>query len=118
MVRIELDDFSLDVPLKQRMTVSEFLAVAERLERLTSHKEVPSPMPSMPSLPPFMATTAPAASVTSAPATTDHFRLDPMHEVEFLQRELHLQSEIIKHHDDLINQMIEYLQSLDEHFKH
>lgn len=35
MIRIELDEFSIDVPIEKRMTVQQFLAVADRLERIS-----------------------------------------------------------------------------------
>lgn len=35
MIRIELDEFSIDVPIEKRMTIQQFLAIAERLERIS-----------------------------------------------------------------------------------
>ena len=34
MIRIEIEDFTVDVPIERRMSVAQFLAVADRLERL------------------------------------------------------------------------------------
>jgi hypothetical protein len=42
MIRVAIDDFTVDVPIERRMTVDEFLAVADRLERLAgrAHPEL------------------------------------------------------------------------------
>ena len=39
MIRIELDEFSIDVPIEKRMTVQQFLAIADRLERISKRQK-------------------------------------------------------------------------------
>ena len=39
MIRIELDEFSIDIPIEKRMTVQQFLAIADRLERISKRQK-------------------------------------------------------------------------------
>lgn len=43
MIRIEVEDFTVDVPIEKQMTVPGFLKVADRLERLFGNRSEPAP---------------------------------------------------------------------------
>lgn len=49
MIRIDYEEFTIDVPIERRMTVEKFLAIADRLERIAgrAHLEVKEPVHEM-----------------------------------------------------------------------
>jgi hypothetical protein len=46
MIRIDYEEFTIDVPIERRMTVEKFLAIADRLERIAgrAHLETREPV--------------------------------------------------------------------------
>jgi hypothetical protein len=132
MIRIELDDFSIVVPVKSEMHVNEFLAIAEKLERIAgkAHSEkkpyVPPPkqeaqafmQPPEPLAPPM-----PPEEVRKATPVTAEIHEEEMH-VAHLMNHLKAQTEHIKKteerlekHEEHIVQILQYLQSLDKHIR-
>ncbi len=61
MIRIEYEEFTIDVPIERRMTVDQFLSVADRLERIAGR--VHAPVYTQPVQPQF----TPAPQFTAAP---------------------------------------------------
>lgn len=108
MVQIDLGDFTINVPLKHRMDVREFLAIADRLAKMHGKPrtdELPRPTP------------PPAADTPAEEAREEDFYLDKEHELEHLLTELREQNKRVEQHDEVIAQILEYLHSVAEHMK-
>ena len=93
MIRIETDDLSINVPIKRRMNVDEFLAVADKLSRIQKAQEQPQHTVHMDN---------PAA-----------FTLDHGEELHHIHTHLQQQMEVIKRQEEHISTILDYLDNLD-----
>jgi hypothetical protein len=65
MIRIDYEEFTIDVPIERRMTVEQFLSVADRLERIAGRVHAPAS-------PTYAPAHQPAAHAHASAAHTPH----------------------------------------------
>jgi hypothetical protein len=89
MIQLETDDFSINVPLKRKMHVDEFLDVADKLKRMTTH--------------------APAVPQDHPAA----FALGHAEEMHSINSQLQAQMEAVKKNEEHIAAILDYIEAVE-----
>jgi hypothetical protein len=107
-MEILTDDFSINVPIKPRMSAQEFLALADKLEKMAGKKAMRFEMP----------------KDFRAQPTQNDFRLDPQDELRYVIKQLQQQMTMLEQnqshlerHERHITHILNYLQSLDNYIR-
>ena len=140
MVELEMDGFVLQVPLKSKMTISELMAIIEKVEHVAKANErgirvmeqhelehaAPQLMPQVAAQP--VAQPAPVVEQPIAPMqfTPEDFKLpgEELIKVQHLSNQVRSHVDHIKRHEDVLtrhekhlNEILQYLQSLDRYIR-
>ncbi len=121
MIEIEVDGFVVNVPIQSRMTVAEFLNIADKLGLMASRERGAS----MPVRAQTIAQPGAPASVFRATSTENDFRfpdeMRPAQLTAHVKRHMeHLQAheQRLQEQEEHTRKILEYLQSLDKYVRH